>query len=458
MVTSPELECDQGVRCEMVSNNSSTGLSPGGGVSSDESDSYASPLQAAVLVGVLIIVCAFSFIDLQLLALMADPIKRALSLSDTALGSLQGAATYLSMCIGMFIVGPQIDKRDRLTMLGWAGMGWSVFTALSAVSTGFWSLFICRACVGFSEAALFPVTYSLITDLYRPAARPTAFLGYFAVANVVDGLSLYLVGILIGRLDNGSPLLRLAPWREAFLVLSVPGFAVSAMLLLMREPSRHSSDKENVIDRSESIRHYLAKNGAVFWALSGCMFFALIGWYAYMFWMPTLLGRITGLIPAVAGKRFGLLISTGPIVGVILAGLTMRYLRPRLGHSTQLRIFQSGIVGTAALLPWMLMAKTENALLVHWLTCCIFVYFAVPLAPNILSHVAPAHIRGRLFAFYQLAITLPGVVGPPAVGSLSDSIFTGPRGLLLALAAVCIGCSVIAPLLAIYLGRQLARR
>src|SRR5215471_13479083 len=110
-----------------------------------------------------------NFFDRQVLAAVAEPIRKEWLLSDSALGWLNTAFTLIYAAVGVPL-GRLSDKWKRTRILSIGVAVWSILTAASGLAWSFWSLFAARLGVGVGEASCAPAGNSLIGDLY-PAQR-----------------------------------------------------------------------------------------------------------------------------------------------------------------------------------------------------------------------------------------------------------------------------------------------
>jgi MFS family permease len=84
----------------------------------------------------------------------------------------------------------------------------------------------------------------------------------------------------------------------------------------------------------------------------------------------------------------------------------------------------------------------------------VLVYTAVSVVacgvgPGLMMTMTPQHLRGRIYAIYIAGVVLAATLWPTLIGILSDRVFNGPRGLLLAFCTVVIPCSFVAPVMLI---------
>src|SRR5262245_24685726 len=154
---------------------------------------------------VLFAINAMNFFDRQILGAIAEPIRREWGLSDTELGNLGTAFTILYAVVGVPL-GRMTDKGNRRKILAGGVFVWSLFTAISGLARGYWTLFAFRLGVGVGEATCAPASSSLIGDLFPASKRGKA-------------LSIFMMGLPIGIALSyavSGTLAREYGWRSAF--------------------------------------------------------------------------------------------------------------------------------------------------------------------------------------------------------------------------------------------------
>ncbi|WP_156445797.1 MFS transporter, partial [Sphingomonas sp. CCH9-F2] len=94
----------------------------------------------------------FSFMDRQILAILLEPIKRDLSLSDTQLGLLSGLVFAIFYATLGIPIARLADRTSRRNIIAASLAVWSVMTALCGVAQNFTQLLLARVGVGVGEA------------------------------------------------------------------------------------------------------------------------------------------------------------------------------------------------------------------------------------------------------------------------------------------------------------------
>ncbi len=143
------------------------------------------------VLGILVVVYTMNFLDRNILAILAAPIKDELGLTDTQLGLMHGLAfAVLYSTLGVPIAW-LADRSSRRNIMSWALGLWSGFTALCGLATGFWQLFLFRVGVGVGEAGGVAPAYSMVADYFPKHQRARA-------------LAVYSLGIPIGCGRGGA--------------------------------------------------------------------------------------------------------------------------------------------------------------------------------------------------------------------------------------------------------------
>ena len=171
---------------------------------------------------ILLLVYASSHVDRQILAILLEPIKHDLVLSDTQLGFLSGIAFAIFYATLGIPIAMWADRSNRRNIIALALATWSGMTVLCGLAANFLQLALARIGVGVGEAGSSPPSHSMIADMYPPAERGTAMGVFAAGANL--GL---LIGFLVGGWIN-----QWYGWRMAFYVVGAPGLVLAVIVRL----------------------------------------------------------------------------------------------------------------------------------------------------------------------------------------------------------------------------------
>ena len=132
-------------------------------------------LYSAYVLAVLWVALLLRFVDLQIISVLLESIRREFAVSDTQLGLLTGLA--FSVFYGLFgiPVAWLADRSNRRNIIAVAVGLWSLMTALCGAAGSFAGLFLARIGVGTGEAGGTAPAYSLISDYYPPERRASIF-------------------------------------------------------------------------------------------------------------------------------------------------------------------------------------------------------------------------------------------------------------------------------------------
>lgn len=266
------------------------------------------------VLGILLVVYTFNFIDRQILSILMESIKKDLVLSDQALGFLAGfafAAFYATLGIPMALWA---DRRNRRNLIAASLALWSAMTAACGLAQNFAHLALARIGVGIGEAGCSPPSHSIISDYYPAKERATA-IGIYALG-IPFGI---MFGLFLGGWIN-----ELFGWRHAFFVVGLPGLALALLVrFTVPEPPRGLADAR--IDRGEqpgimeTVR-FLKRRPAFMHLSFGAALACFVG-YGFIAWFPSFLIRTHHMKTTDVGLWLGLLIGVVGGIGMFLGGV-----------------------------------------------------------------------------------------------------------------------------------------
>lgn len=386
------------------------------------------PLRAWYLVTLLTVAYIFSFVDKYIPALLVEPLKLDLGLSDTQMGLLLGPAFAVLYATLGLPMGWLADRFRRTTLVAMGVTLWSLATVASGLAGSFGRLLLARVGVGIGDATLAPCALSMISDSFPPARRGRPIALYVAAQSFGAGLAALGGAAALGWANAQSEISLpgfgiVAPWQFTFIAVGTPGLIVAVLLLLMREPARETSAQDSTT-MSQTLR-WLRARWPVYASLTAVVSVMTIvaysqNWYAALWqrqwgWDITRFATWSGLA----------LIILGPLTVNVTGWLSDR-LCARGRTDGPLLIIMAGtllLVPTGILVP--LMPSGELAFVV-WLCNLIGISAVSAAAPVALLNITPGEMRGQLSAVFYMVIMLTGlVVGPLAVGLLNDRLFAG---------------------------------
>jgi MFS family permease len=200
---------------------------------------------ARYVLGVLVLVYVFNFLDRQIISILAERIKIDLRVSDAEIGFLYGTAFAVFYAIFGIPLARLADVWDRRKIIAIGLAVWSLMTVLSGLAQNFTQLAIARFGVGIGEASAAPAAFSLLSDSFPAARRATALAVYSSGIYIGAGLGLGLGGWVVERWDHAfeaAAPFGLRGWQVAFFVAGLPGLLLAVWVATLREPRRGSAD------------------------------------------------------------------------------------------------------------------------------------------------------------------------------------------------------------------------
>src|SRR5712691_10917657 len=96
--------------------------------------STITPGYARYVLALLFVAYVFNFIDRQILAILLQPIKEELQVSDSAMGLLTGITFALFFTCASIPIARLADRRSRRTIIAVGLTAWSALTAASGLA------------------------------------------------------------------------------------------------------------------------------------------------------------------------------------------------------------------------------------------------------------------------------------------------------------------------------------
>ena len=372
------------------------------------------PRYRQYVLGILLVVYVFNFIDRQILSILLEPIRKDLLLSDTQLGFLSGVAfAIFYACFGIPIARIA-DRSSRVNVISWSLAAWSVMTALCGLALNFWQLMLGRIGVAVGEAGASPASHSLISDYFAPETRATA-MGIYALG--------VPIGTLIGLLAGGW-LVHFFDWRTAFIVVGLPGVLMAIIVrMTVKEPPRGNSEviikeKQAPVPLREAIIYLWARPSFRHVVLA-VAFHALVS-YGYNGWLPAFFARSYGMSSAEIGSWLAPLIGIFAGLGTFSGGYISDYFAKR---DRRWYVWVPALT-LAISVPFFLLAFMSDDKYTTLALLIVPLYFNyVYLGPTfaLIQSLAEVRMRAMASAILLFVISLIGLgLGPFLVGVLSD--------------------------------------
>jgi len=423
-----------------------------------EETPYPNEPYAWYVVGVLMIVYVFSFVDRQILALLVGPIKADLDITDTQMSYLMGITFAIFYTVFGIPLGRLADSKSRRGIIAVGLIVWSFFSMACGKATVYWQLAVARMGVGVGEATLSPSAYSLIADYFRPKRMALAISIYGAGIYIGSGLAYLLGGVIAGYAANHDTIElmfvgNVRPWQFVFFCIGFPGLVFSLALFTVKEPVRRGLKKAQSAQKAVSIPmsevlSYMVANWRTF--LFHNVGFALCSFISYgsSSWLPEMFQRIHGYTAKEIGIQYGAMVMIFGTAGIISGGFLAGYLSKKGFKDAKMRV---GMYAALAHIPLGLAFPLVPDPQVALVILCFAVFTAsMPfgVAPAAIQEMMPNRMRGQAAAIYLFVVNIIGLgAGPTAVAWCTDLLFKDELKIHYSLALVSTLFGVIAAFL-----------
>jgi MFS family permease len=373
----------------------------------------------------LMLAYAFNSAHRGLIAVIAQPMKLDLKLSDAQLGLLAGTAFASLYALSGVPVARLAERCNRVSIISIALASWSTLTALCGAAGSFAQLLILRVGVGIGEAGCSAPAHSLISDYYDRTRRTSA-------------LSLYSCGLSLGYLFVsvvGGYVVMRQGWRAACLAVGLPGVAVAVLIKrIVAEPPRGHAERAvpaAPVAAPFSLRAEGLELAAVArtlfcrWPLANIILgltvssFAAYGAYVFI---PAYFNRGFGLDFATIGVVLGLAGSVPVALGTFGGG----WLTDRLGAQRARWYALVPAAGLALSTPLYVLALLQRDWRMAALLLAVAGFFQYgSLGPTfgIVQNVVATGQRATATALLYLCLILIALAGgPPFTGWLIDHL------------------------------------
>jgi MFS family permease len=379
-----------------------------------------------------------NYMDRQVFAVVVQPMKAALQLTDAQIGLAQ-TLFILGMALFSFPVAFLVDRWSRSKTIGIMALLWSLFTFLTGFAKNFTTLIIPRSLVGVGESGFTAGGVAMVSAAYAPEKRARV-LGIF---NIGIPLGAGLGTIIGGAISSAFG------WQYAFYIFAIPGIILGILAFFMKDYKTKGIAQEegSVSNFFKAIGQLLRIRSLVWYFVGyGVLCFMTV---AVLFWMPALLMRLMSISEAQAGLivgGWGLMAIIGAPLGGWLADLWQK----RDGKG---RLLFSALVTVLAaiILIILVILKIGPIGIVLGFVYGIFAVAYGPALNAVSQDVVPAAHKGLSMGLAVFsAYVFGGAWGPSVVGLISDKLGGGAEGLMTALLFTSIagflgaGCLVIA--------------
>ncbi|MFL5999345.1 MAG: multidrug effflux MFS transporter [Streptomyces sp.] len=338
-------------------------------------------------------------------------------------------ACLLGMALGQLVVGPMSDRWGRRRPLLAGLVVYVVATVLCALAPTVEFLVGFRLAQGLAGAAGIVIARAVVRDLYDGVAMAR----FFSTLMLIGGVAPVVAPLI------GGQILRVTDWRGVFVVLTVIGALLAALVWARLPETLPAAERHTggVGEALHSMRRLLADLPFTGYLLTGGFAFAAL--FAYISASPFVIQEIYGASPQTFSLLFGVnsvgLVVVGQINGKLLVGRVSldRVLGVGLlivtAAATALLLMATGTFGEVGLAP---------------VAAALFVLMSamgvtLPNAQS-LALLRTKHSAGSASALLGTSSFLIGAIASPLVGMAGEDTAVPMAVVQLAAALVALTC------------------
>jgi len=395
-----------------------------------------------------------NYLDRTNIAYATLGMKGDLGLSDSVFGTASGIffIGYFALQIPGALL---VERWSARWLLSLTLISWGALTTLTGFVRTPHELYGARFLLGAAEAGFFPgvIVYLSHWFIYQDRAK--------AVARFMAAIP---IGFILGGPIAGSILkvnwFGITGWRWLFLLEGLPAvlFGTIALFIMPDWPKEAKwlppDERDWITGRLDEERRAKAdmeqmtiwralRHPAVL-VLTAGLFFTYTGGYAFWFWFPTMLQRLTGWTDVQRIGWVGAIPFLAGLIGMLILGSSSDRMGERRWHFAVPQL-----TAAVALIVWFFIPHS-NLMLVAVFTLAGFgtvaylpSFWALPSA--FLTSSAAAAAVG----FINCTASIGGFVGPKIIGNLSQSTGSFAVGFIFMIA-----CFVIASVLVLVCPRE----
>jgi MFS transporter, ACS family, hexuronate transporter len=348
------------------------------------------------IVALLFAATAISYVDRQVLTVLAPTLRDQLGISNTGYASIL-TAFLLAYTFMQPVTGWLIDRIG--TRLGFALiMGWwSAAAILHAFGTSVATFAACRFLLGMGEAGSWAACVKAVSEWFPRRERGLA-TGLWS-AGVSAGLVVSVPIVAWVSLTLG--------WQWAFILTGLSGFAwLAVWLWIYRAPTQPPDEAQT--EEPARIAYLSLLRSRNVWAVIAARMLADPWVWFYYFWIPEYLTRNAGFTAADVGKYAWIpFLAQG--VGIILGGMLSDVLLRRGMRAVHARL-SIMLIGMLLMTPGILAAFDLDIVIIFAGISSAMFGFGF-WAPNMMSLCADAFPRNAVGSVVGLSGMGAGVGG-----------------------------------------------
>jgi len=395
-----------------------------------------------------------NYLDRTNIAYATLGMKGDLGLTDSVFGTASGI--FFLGYLGLQIPGALLVERwSARLLLAITLITWGALTTLTGLVRTPLELYGARFLLGAAEAGFFPgvIVYLSHWFIYRDRAKA---IGLFMSAIPIA----YILGSPLAGKILSIHWLDVPGWRWLFLLEGAPAIFLGIVTLFVL-PDRPNEVRWLRVDERDWLAARLAEeqhakahveNITVWRALRHPpvvlltlgLFFCYTGGYAFWFWMPTMLQRLTGWTDLQRIGWIGAIPFVAGLIGMLLLGWNSDRTRERRWHFAIPQL-----TAALALSAWFLAPHSIAVLLVVFTLIGFGTVAYLPSFWALPSSFLTSSAAAAAVGFINCTASIGGFFGPKIIGDLSQRTGSFHGGF-----AFMIACWTIASVLVLLCPRE----
>jgi MFS family permease len=350
-------------------------------------------------------------------------------------GGIATCIFMLGWATGGLIFGLFGDRLGRVRTLVMTILLYSIFTGLSALSTGWLDFALFRFLTGMGVGGEFAAGVSLVAEVMPAAARPYA-IALLQALSAIGNVTAAIVSLIIPPQQELTFLSALhlegvQGWRLMFLVGVLPAFVVVLILRGLKEPESwvraKQASQDDFSKQMGDLRQLFGDPGWRYHTIIGILLAmaGIMGLWGVGFWTPELIrkGVLAGEAKSVQDwyASWGQILSNG---GAFFGIYAFSIIAGMMGRRTGFAISFVLALGATVLVFGFMTASWQIWLLLPLLGFCnlmVFGGFAVYF-----PELYPTRLRATGVGFCYNVARYLAAVAPLALGGLVKYVYSAP--------------------------------
>jgi MFS family permease len=385
----------------------------------------------ALSIFVILFVSIFNFMDRSLLAPNFDLIADEFSKSDSEVGLISTLFT-ITAAICTVIFGFLNDRVNRKWLLFGGAIYYSVTSILTGYASSYGLLMFFKILTGIGIGVVLPVSYSIITDMFKSSARSRVF-SVFGVALTLGGA---FGTILAGNFGEAGD------WRTPFIIIGFVNLAAGISVIFLKNPQRGAKEEilQDKIQEGIEYSYKIEFKDLKYIYTRKSNFFLIINFIDNIpggiigAWAIVWLNNERG-VPKDSGSTLFLIASAFSLVGSIVGGIIgdkwfKKDKRARVGISMVAMILEVPFLILFVMIPFSFTGDPtigellgNYGFLISIIMVGVFFFIDSLIGPNWYSTIMDVNLpehRGTMLSVANLVDALGAGIGPWVGGLLAE--------------------------------------